>query len=1257
VRAAGGYGNASLRSELDHNGPVTNGGSSEAPITVLMTDIEGSTDLQSTLGDAAARELVRNHEVLVRNALDRFGGREIKTIGDGFLVSFASTRRALECACAIQRDLADHPDGPKVRIGLHAGEVIHEDNDIHGAAVSAAARIMGRAAGGEILASDLVRQLAGAAGLQFNPRPPVHLKGLDGMWVLHEVVWRSPEDEEAATSATATTTDTSLLGRDAEVASLRRAVDAAFDGRGQVVLLAGEPGIGKTSVAVDCTSYADRRGARILWGACWEGEGAPAFWPWIQALRSYANSVDDNELASQVGTGAGDLSRLLPEIAARLPEASAPPKDLDPELARFRLFDAVASLLCRAAAQRPTVVVLDDLHWADESSLLLLSFVAAQLATNQMLIVGAYRSTEVDADHPLAAVLSDVSRRGHIVNLGGLDSAGVAALMESTAGTELREELAEAVHRQTGGNPLFVGEVTRLLAVHNALDRSDVSVGVPAGVREVIERRMVRLPQRCIELLTLAAIIGEEFGLDVVAAAASTNVPEVVEQLDVAVNQGIAREAGVGRYRFAHALFREALYDGLGAIARARLHLQVANALEARSLERGDVPAASLASHFAQAALAGESKKAVHYAALAGEEATRALAYGEAVGHYERAIAVLDLVGGSESERAELLLDLGAARWRAGDRSTAHADVRRAIDLARRTGRKDVLATAALALRSLGGLSGTADNERLLILEEARDALGDEETALRARVLAGLAQERYHSWLHLDQSEGAAELAAEAVELARRLDDPATLAAAVLALHDARWLPGHEQERLELAHELGHVARLAGDRELATEALLLQATVMIELSDARAVGRLDEFIREAEQLHQARFDYLAASRRVTLALIAGDLEATDREIEIARQTARALDEPDAMLVESVQVGGRDMLAGRHEESVEYTHRIYRAGVYEELTIITDALAYSEQGDIGRARELVRAVDMEAAAPRYMSNYGWLYLLANFADVVARLGDADLIAEAEEWLLPHAGRCVVIAGGVSFVGSVSHYLGLLYAASGRPAEARAAFEDALAAYGRLGADGWAERTRQAMSALEPSTPTDAANAEAELRREGPFWTLRFDGEECRVKDSKGVRDLAVLLATPNREVAAAELMAQGMAVEAAGADAVLDDRARRHFQQRIADLDDDLADAEAANDLGRIGRIKGERDAIAHELAAALGLGGRARTLGDPAERARKAVSARIRDAVKAVGVCNAGLGDHLQASVRTGTFCSYAPASPVRWRVTDDTPR
>ena len=1230
---------------------MTTGGQSDGPVTVLMTDIEGSTDLQSQLGDAAARALVRRHEAVVRDALERFGGREIKTMGDGFLVTFGSTRRALECACAIQRDLAQDTDGPRVRMGIHAGEVLHEDDDIHGAAISAAARIMAQAVGGEVLASDLVRQLAGAAGLQFRERRAVHLKGLEGTWVLYEVVWQ--DADAAPRKAQRGSPDTSLLGRDAEVATLRSAVDAAAEGRGRVVLLAGEPGIGKTSLAVDCAAYADQLGARVLWGACWEGEGAPAFWPWIQALRTYAGHVDDADLARHVGPGGSDILRLVPEVASRLPDVPQPP-ELDPEQARFRLFDAVASLLCRAAAQRPALVVLDDLHWADESSLLLLSFVAAQLATNPVTMVGTYRSTEVGPDDPVAKVLHDVSRRGHVVTLAGLDTEGVAALMASTAGTELRQELAAAVHAQTGGNPLFVGEVTRLLAVHNALDRAEVSVGVPAGVREVIERRMVRLPQRCIDLLTLAAVVGEEFPLDVVAAAASSDVAEVVEELDVAVGQGVVREARVSRYRFAHALFREALYEGQGAIGRARLHLQVANALEAQSLERGDVSAAELANHFGQAALAGEGKKAVHYAALAGEEATRALAYAEAVGQYERAIAVLDMVGGSESERAELLLDLGSARWRSGDRRAAHDDIMRAVELARRTGRKDVLASAALALRSLGGMSGSADNERILLLEEARAALGDEQTALRARVLAGLAQERYHTWPEKAEIENAARLAGEAVELARQLDDPATLAATLLARHDAMWLPGLAAGRYQTAVELAQVARKAGDRELATEAVLLQATALLEQADPRAVARLEEFVRGAEELHQAHFDYLAATRRVTLTLVAGDIDAFDQRMEEAHALAEAHDEPDVHHIEGVQLGGRDALVGHHADLAEVMRRNEQQPTYEEMTVIDEALALIEQGDLERARGLVRTLDFDLVERRWVASYGWLWQLAYIAMAATKVGDADLMRKVERHLRPHASACVVVAGAVSFLGSSSHYLGLIYAALGQRADATAAFEEALAAYDRLGARAWAERTRQAMAALD--TPADAGEI-AELTRQGPTWALHYRGEECRVKDTKGVRDLGILLAAPNREVPAAELMAQGMAVDAGGADAVLDERARSQFQRRLADLDSDLAEAEAANDLGRIGHIKAERDAIAHELAGALGLGGRARTLGDPAERARKAVSARIRDAVKAIAACHAELGAHLEASIRTGTFCSYAPASDVRWRVTNDTPR
>jgi hypothetical protein len=329
-----------------------------------------------------------------------------------------------------------------------------------------------------------------------------------------------------------------------------------------------------------------------------------------------------------------------------------------------------------------------------------------------------------------------------------------------------------------------------------------------------------------------------------------------------------------------------------------------------------------------------------------------------------------------------------------------------------------------------------------------------------------------------------------------------------------------------------------------------------------------------------------------------------------------------------------------------------------MTLVNEALAMIRKGDLERARGLVRGFDLDGMERRWVASYAWLWLLAHLALATSQLGEIDLLHVVERHLRPHASTCVVVAGAVSFLGSVSHYLGLIYTALGRPADATAAFEDALTAYDRLNAGPWADHTRRAMAALDAVGNDEAV---AELTREGPFWTLRYEGETCRVKDSKGLRDLAVLVASPNREVPAAELMAQGMAADAggtgAGADAVLDERARREFRERLTDLDDDLAEAEAANDLGRIGSVKAERDALAHELAAALGLGGRARSLGDPAERARKAVSARIRDAVKTIGACDPGLGDHLQASVHTGIFCSYAPATPVRWRVTDDTPR
>ena len=257
----------------------------------------------------------------------------------------------------------------------------------------------------------------------------------------------------------------------------------------------------------------------------------------------------------------------------------------------------------------------------------------------------------------------------------------------------------------------------------------------------------------------------------------------------------------------------------------------------------------------------------------------------------------------------------------------------------------------------------------------------------------------------------------------------------------------------------------------------------------------------------------------------------------------------------------------------------------------------------------------------------------------------LIEELEPW----ADRCIVVAGAVNFMGSVSNVLGILAQGLGRVDDAAQYFEQAVATYARLGAPAWTERTRRAMQG-------GVSSADAELHRDGKTWTFRYDGTDASVRETKGLRDLAVLLAAPGKEVAAADLMARGEVIET-GADAVLDDRARAEFGARLADLDDDLAEAERDNDLERISQVKAERDTLAHELAAALGLGGRGRKLGDPAERARKAVSARLHDAIEKIAAEHAELGQHLRASVRTGTFCSYAPPSPTSWRVTESTPR
>jgi hypothetical protein len=599
------------------------------------------------------------------------------------------------------------------------------------------------------------------------------------------------------------------------------------------------------------------------------------------------------------------------------------------------------------------------------------------------------------------------------------------------------------------------------------------------------------------------------------------------------------------------------------------------------------------------------------------------------------------------------------------------------------------LAHAALGLHEIGSRIWWPADQMVTLLSEALDALSEASgaTALRLRVMAGLA--RVLAWHGLDLPR-ARVLAAEAVTQARAAGDVPVLAACLLAQHNALWAPGTAGERRAVAAEVAALAGQAGDRELLIEARLLATTDLLELADPAFRTELDEFARLADATGQPRFRYAALARRAMLALLGGHFDEARRLIGQAAALGEECGEP----------GARDV---RHDQNWDLRDGQGRLGELADVPLDMFPDPDSPQARGLRALALLAAGDRaqaaQVAAPMFMGgpdriprNHQFLLGAAFVTELMAGLGGVPAAGQLYQALLPYAGQAVVSGAAISFRGSVAHHLGVLAAALDQPGEAAAHLERAIAVHERLGALPWALRSRYELARLRLAEPgqRDAAaaalagiGAEAErlgmaglardarahaaatgraplangvFRREGALWTLTYGGVTVRMRDAKGLADLAALLAMPGREIPAADLVAAasgglGRVDLGLGADEVLDETARRQIRQRLADLDEEIGEADAWADPERASRARAERDALVGEVAAATGLAGRARRLGDQGERARKAVTARIRDVVGRIGRVHPSLAAHLRASVTTGTRCCYSPAAPVSWQL------
>jgi DNA-binding SARP family transcriptional activator/tetratricopeptide (TPR) repeat protein len=875
---------------------------------------------------------------------------------------------------------------------------------------------------------------------------------------LHQAILeQDPRLDIEAPSEPATETAAGVfVGRKAELGELLAGVDDVFAGRGRLFLVAGEPGIGKSRLAEELVRHAAARGARVLIGRCWEAGGAPAHWPWVQSLRAYARATDDAALGAQLGPGAAELAQILPELRERfrdLPE----PRALDSEGARFRLFDATAEFLRSASEKRPIVLILDDLHAADAPSLLLLRFLAQELGTTRVLLAALYRDVDPLPGQPLTEMLATVSREplARRLTLDGLSESEVAEYVDAAAPEIASAERAAALHAETGGNPLFVGEIVQLLAVEGV--RSDVSggvqLGIPQTVQDVIARRLSHLSEEGRRILVLASVIGREFDLATLARMADLSEDELLDRLDEPMAARVISDlsAGTARLRFSHVLIRDTLYQGLTSARRVRLHRLAVDAIEAL---HGSEPGPHLA-ELAHHSVAGRDlDRALDYARRAGDRALALLAYEESARLYRMALDTLQLAGSpDDNARCDVLLRLGEANARAGDTPAAKRAFLDAARIARELALPRELARAAAGYGGRIVWERAGDDGRLVpLLEEGLAALGNEDVELRARLLARLAGalRDEHSRDRRDS------LSREAVEHARRTGNAAALAYALDGRAAVIIGPDTIAECLALGTELCEVAERIGDMERVAAGHSHRIIAQLQTGDVRgAQADLAAASRIAEELRQPAQLWQYCASRALLALAAGELSRAEELVAEAFALGERAQPTAATPVYVLQRYALCDFRGRLSD-VEADVRGLVAS-YPNRPVFRCALALLD-ARLGRTSEATRELEelTEADACALPFDQEWLYGMSLLAETAALLRHSESAAVLYRLLLPWASLNVADVGeGIR--GSAARYLGMLAAAVERFDEAEPHFDQALALNASMEARPWLAHT--------------------------------------------------------------------------------------------------------------------------------------------------------------------------------------------------------
>jgi DNA-binding CsgD family transcriptional regulator len=927
------------------------------------------------------------------------------------------------------------------------------------------------------------------------------------------VPWESSHEGLELTSMSGTTNGAGdqhrhIVGRAHELAMFREAFDRMLAGRRQLVLISGEPGIGKTRCAEALAEVAEDQGALVLWGRCREEAGAPPYWPWVQILRAYVDAASLDEIRLNMGTAAKEIAALVPELLEAHHTQQTPSGLADASLARFRTFDAVRQFFHQASQQVPITLVLDDLHWADAPSLSLLEFLSQELLRSRLLIVATYRDGDASRKTPLQNALGGLSRDSDVerVQLGGLSQTAIGEVAERLCDLSLSESALKMIYQQTDGNPLFAIELIKVIIDENAgAAIATMPARIPAGVHETIGRRLIRLSERCNELLCAASVYGRQFTARELAAVMDEDMEHILTVLEPAVQAGIVQADAdtSGTYLFTHALIRETIYEDLPACHRLRLHGRAGDALAGVHCTHLEPVLTRIAHHYHEAAALGYADKAVVFALRAAESAVRLCAYEDALLHYDHVIKMLESSGLMHDERLARAYILKGSAWnQLGQVQQCMEVLLEAVSRTRVLGSAELLVDVLMSLAMI--TRHVAQQHILPLLEHTLRLLPEADSAARAKALATLA----FAQRTLTDKSRIQNLVEKALDMASRSCDAAARCACYnLAVMALRVNPETLQRRLSLSAECNAVAPSTGHAELLADAYHWQ---VLNYFEAGHVDEIEGILEHYDSLSAAArlglHQYQAGIHRVTLALLRGEWTDLENRIEGMLEIGTKTHDADGVYGAQMFALNRDLgrlhaLAPQIQQmAASATRRMWEPGlmlICAEIGLLAEARAIFERL-AARDCRAIRRDEMFVAC------------LVFCAETCCALKDAARAEPLYQLLRPYAGQTANHPTAVCF-GAADLYLAMLACTANWPDIARGHFDQALTLNRAMRAWPSLARTLYRYGAFLLTLPADAE------RRQGLQYLREAEQLARRLAMERLVSDIDAILRARDGEV--------------------------------------------------------------------------------------------------------------------------------------------